>query len=164
MKPILSSLAVLAIACAVMPAKAADGRGTPAPFACPYSKNVAPHKVAYDVRIKVYNELVRRFDDAFGPHPEGYGDTKVAAEVSAKRIDDRKMAALAEVSGCAALFDADGACAQYYDPELGDPLSVIMSMKKKAVLRRQFEDAIEHLERLDYKRAAQSCIKLVGVK
>lgn len=164
MKPILSSLAALAIAGAAIPAHAADGKGIPAPFACPYSKDVAPHKVPYDVRMKVHDELVRRFDDAFGHHPDGFGDPKVAAKVAATRIDDRKMAALAEVSGCAALFDADGACAQFYDPELGDPLSVIMSMKKKAVLRRQFEDAIAHLERPDYKRAAQACIKLVGVK
>jgi hypothetical protein len=99
-----------------------------------------------------------------GPKAKEIGDPKVMNRASTTRIDDGKMAALAEVSGCAALIDIHSSCASYFDPELGGPLSVFMSMKKRSVLRRQFEDAIAHLARADYKRAAQACIKLVGVK
>jgi len=134
-----------------------------APFACPYA-NKAPRDVSYDTMISVHNELVKRFRDALGTTVKDIGDPKVAAKVAASRIDDARMTALAEVSGCAALIDERGGCAQYFDPELGDPLSVFMDMQKTAPLRRQYEEAVAHLTRPDYKRAAQACIKLVGRK
>lgn len=161
MKKTLLTLAV-ALTCAT--SHAAQPKPAPPAFACPYNKAIASAKVDYEVVMRVHTELVRRFDDALGKEPDGFGDPKVAARVAVRRVDDNKMAALADVSGCAALYDVDSSCAQFFDPELGDPLSVFMSMKKSAPLRRQFEDAIAHLARPDYKRAAQACIKLVGVK
>lgn len=128
-------------------------------FACP-SQVAAAHDVSYDTMIGVHKELVKRFDAALGAAAKNPGDPKVAAT----RVDDARMAALADVSGCAALIDVRGACAQFFDPELGDPLSVFMDMKTTAPLRRQFEEAIAQLARPDYRRAAQACIRRVGRK
>jgi hypothetical protein len=89
-------------------------------------------------------------------------DPKVAAKVAAIRVDPARMAELAKVSGCAALLDERSSCSAFFDTEQGDPLSVITGMKKTAPLRRQYEDAIAHLGRSDFKRAAAGCINLVG--
>lgn len=131
--------------------KAAAG----APFVCPFT---APGKVDYAMSVVVFKELSRTFHAALGPQGKDFGDPKVAAS----RIDPEKMAALAEASGCAALLDEQASCATYFDTELGNPLSVLTSMKKTAPLRRQYEEALAHLARPDFRRAAQFCMKLVG--
>lgn len=138
---------------------------TPAavPFACPFTGPVTK-KVDHEVRMTVYNELVRTFQAALGPLANNMGDPKVAAKAATLRVDPVRMAALAEVSGCAALVDQRSSCAAYFDTELGDPLSAFTSMKKSAPLRRQYEDAIAHLKRADFKAAAQDCMQRVGKK
>lgn len=127
------------------------------PFTCPFT-NKAPEKVDHAVRTVIYNELVRTYKEAMGPLTKHPADPNMAAS----RVDPVRMAALAEVSGCAALLDERASCANYFDTELGDPLSVFTSMKKNAPLRKQYEEALAHLSRPDFKRAAQSCMKLVG--
>jgi hypothetical protein len=114
------------------------------------------------VVIDVLGALDNAFDAAVGPDGKHVDQPKVVNKLAATRVAETKMAALAEVSGCAALIDVRSSCALYYDPELGDPLSVFMGMKKSAPLRRQFEAAIARLPDGEPKRAAQSCIKLVG--
>jgi hypothetical protein len=81
--------------------------------------------------------------------------------MAAKTVDERRMAELAEVSGCAALIDEQGGCALYFDTELGAPLSTFMAMKKSAPLRRQFEKAVSRVQTPELKRTAQTCIKLI---
>lgn len=158
-----SSILAFTIAFAMLSQTAHSHEAGPAAtaFSCPFT-NSAPKHVDYAVMMTVYNELVRTFKDALGPLAKDIGDPKVAAKAAATRVDERKMAALAEVSGCAALIDQNGGCAQFFDPELGDPLSVFTSMKKTAPLRQQYEQAISKLARPDFKRAAQSCVKRVG--
>jgi hypothetical protein len=131
------------------------------PFACPFTGPVTT-KVDYEVRMAIYNELVRTYEAALGPFAKNMDDPRVAAKAEATRVDPARMAELAEVSGCAALLDERSSCSAFFDTELGDPLSVITSMKKTAPLRRQYEDAIAHLARPDFKRAAAGCIKRVG--
>jgi hypothetical protein len=157
------SIFAFTIAVAAMSSTAHAHEVTPAaaPFSCPF-KNMAPTHVDHAVLMTVYNELVRTYKDALGPLAKDIGDPKVAAKAAASTVDARKMAALAEVSGCAALIDEHGSCAQFFDPELGDPLSVFTSMKKTSPLRKQYEQAIAKLGRPDFKRAAQACMKLVG--
>ena len=130
-------------------------------FVCPV-KSVAGPKVEHQVVIDVLGALDNAFDAAVGPDGKHVDQPKVVNKLAATRVAETKMAALAEVSGCAALIDVRSSCALYYDPELGDPLSVFMGMKKSAPLRRQFEAAIARLPDGEPKRAAQSCIKLVG--
>jgi hypothetical protein len=160
MKSTLSALLV-AVATIAAPTHAAEPKPASATFVCPFT-GTAPKQVDYDVSMKVYNELVRRYEAALGPLAKDIGDPKAAAKAAASRVDEGRMSALAEVSGCAALIDDAGACAQYFDPELGDPLSVFTSMKKSAPLRKQYEAALAQLARPDFKRAAQSCMKRVG--
>lgn len=157
MKPRIVVLALAGLLCGTAQA----GMQTPAAasFACPYTGK-APDDIPYDTMIGVYKALVARYKDALGPAATDIGDPKVAAKVASSRIDG----ALAEVSGCAALIDIRNSCAQFFDPELGDPLSVFMDMKRSAPLRRQFEDAIAHLARPGDRRAAQACIERVGRK
>jgi hypothetical protein len=130
-------------------------------FVCPV-KRVAGPKVEHQVVIDILNALNNAFDAALGPDAGHVDQPKVVNKLAATRVDETKMAALAEVSGCAALIDVRSSCALYYDPELGNPLSVFMGMKKSAPLRMQFEAAIARLPNGEPKRAAQSCIKLVG--
>lgn len=152
--PILT-LAVCATACSQDITHATAG------FVCPV-KSVAGPKVEHHVVIDILDALNKAFDAALGPDAKHVDQPKVANKLAMTRVDDAKMAALAEVSGCAALVDVRSSCALYYDPELGDPLSVFMDMKKSSPLRKQFEAAVARLPDGEPKRAAQSCIKLVG--
>jgi hypothetical protein len=130
-------------------------------YVCPV-KNVPPQKVTQEMGYAVLDALNKAFDAALGPDAKHVDQPKVVARLAATRVGDAKMAALAEISGCAALIDVDSSCSLYYDPEQGDPLSVFMRMKRSAPLRKQFEDAVAHVPDLEQRRAAQSCIKLVG--
>ena len=130
-------------------------------FVCPV-KSVAGPKVEHQAVIDILGALNKAFDAALGPDGKHVDDPKVVNKLAATRVDETKMAALADVSGCAALVDVRSSCSLYYDPELGDPLSVFMGMKKSAPLRKQFEAAIARLPDGEPKHAAQSCIKLVG--
>ena len=125
-------------------------------------KGVAGPKVEHQAVIDILGALNKAFDAALGPDGKHVDQPKVVSKLAATRVDDTRMAALADVSGCAALIDVRSSCSLYYDPELGDPLSVFMGMKKSAPLRKQFEAAIARLPDGEPKRAAQSCIKLVG--
>jgi hypothetical protein len=149
-------LASLYVASAARPAPPAA-----AAFACPVKEIAAPRyeQKTFDT---VADALTRAFEDTLGPDARRLYERKVMARVAASRVDEAKMATLAEVSGCASLLDVQSSCAQFYDPELGNPLSVFMGMKPSAPLRRQFEAAIAHLPDGAQKRAAQACIKLVG--
>jgi hypothetical protein len=155
------SLIACALAALCMSAHAVEVKPAAAAFSCPFAGPVT-RQVAYEVRMTVYNELVRTFEAALGPLAKNIGDPNVAAKAAATRVDTARMAALAEASGCAALLDERSSCANFFDTELGDPLSVFTSMKKTAPLRKQYEEALAHLSRPDFKRAAQFCMKLVG--
>lgn len=133
------------------------------PFVCPV-QHVATQKVDQRTINTLFDALQAAFAAALGPDADKIGLAKVRARLEAQRVDDSKMATLANISGCAALVDMGSGCAMYYDPELGDPLSAFMGMKKSAPLRKQFEDAIARLPDLEQRRAAQTCIKLVGGK
>ncbi|WP_322403907.1 hypothetical protein [Massilia luteola] len=130
-------------------------------YVCPV-KNIATKKVTREMGVDVLNALNKAFDAALGSNAKHVDQRKIVNKLAATRVDEAKMMALAEVSGCAALIDVDSSCALYYDPELGDPLSVFMGMKKSAPLRKQFEEAVAHVPDLEQRRAAQTCIKLVG--
>ena len=130
-------------------------------YVCP-TKHVATKEVDHQTVIDVLNALNKTFDAALGPDAKHVDQSRVIAKLAATRVDGGKMAALATVAGCAALIDMSAGCALYYDPELGDTLSVFMGMKKSAPLRKQFEEAVARVPDLEQRRAAQTCIKLVG--
>jgi len=139
----------------------ADAPPAAAAYACPVKEIAAP-RLEQKTLYAVLDALTKAFEDALGPDAHQVHLRKVLARVAASRVDEGKMAALAEVSGCAALIDEQSGCAQFYDPELGNPLSVFMGMTPSAPLRRQFEAAIAHVSDPAQKRAALTCIKLVG--
>jgi hypothetical protein len=151
------------IVMAVIPlsAHAQDSAAAPAAYACPVL-NVAPEKVSRQTLKDVTNALNNAFNAALGPDAKRISDDKVFARLAARTVDERRMAELAEASGCAALIDERGSCALYFDTELGNPLSAFMAMKKNAPLRRQFENAVAHIRMPEPKRAAQACIKLIS--
>ena len=128
------------------------------PYACP-----ALHKASKEdrdrVRSDVTNALNAAFDAAMGPDAHRLHEPKVFARVAAQRIDERRMAELANVSGCAALLDQHSSCSAYFDTEMGNPLSAITSMKRGAPLRKQFEGAIARLPVAEMRLAAQTCFK-----
>jgi len=130
-------------------------------YACPVKSASGP-KVEQQVTNDILDALNKTFDAALGPDAKHLDQPKVLGKVAAARVDDAKMAALADVSGCAALIDVRSSCSLYYDPELGNPLSVFMGMTKSAPLRKQFEAAVARLPDGEPKQAAQTCIKLVG--
>jgi hypothetical protein len=130
-------------------------------YACPVKSASGP-KVEQQVGLDILAALDKAFDAALGADARRLDQPKVLDKLAAAHVDEAKMAALADVSGCAALLDVRSSCSQYYDPELGNPLSVFMGMKKSAPLRKQFEAAVAHLPDGEPKRAAQACIKLVG--
>jgi hypothetical protein len=130
-------------------------------YACPVKSASGP-KVEQQVGLDILAALDKAFDAALGADARRLDQPKVLDKLAAAHVDEAKMAALADVSGCAALLDVRSSCSQYYDPELGNPLSVFMGMKKSAPLRKQFEAAVAHLSDGEPKRAAQACIKLVG--
>lgn len=130
-------------------------------YVCPV-KNIAPKKVTQEMGYAVLDALNKAFDAALGPDARRVDQPKVVGKLAASHVDDAKMMALADVSGCAALIDVDSSCSLYYDPELGNPLSVFMGMKKSAPLRKQFEEAVARVPDPAQRRAAQTCIKLVG--
>jgi hypothetical protein len=150
-------LAVCATACSQEAALPASS------FACPL-QHAATKQVEQKTIDTMFDALQGAFAAAIGPEAGKIGLSKVRAKLEMTRVDDGKMAALANVSACAALIDVNSGCALYYDPELGDPLSAFMGMKKTAPLRKQFEEAIARVPNLEQRRAAQTCIKLVGGK
>jgi hypothetical protein len=138
-----------------------DAPAAAAGYACPVKEINAP-KADQKVVYAVLDAVNKAFEGVFGPDARHVGERKVAARLAASRMDEGRMAALAQVSGCAALIDEQSGCALFYDPELGDPLSFFMGLKASAPLRRQFEAAIAHVPDAAQKRAAQTCIRLVG--
>jgi hypothetical protein len=148
-------LAVCTAACSQNISQATSG------YVCPVKSTSGP-KVDQQVGLDVLAALDKAFDAALGPDAKHLDQPKVLAKLAASRVDEARMAALADVSGCAALLDVRSSCSQYYDPELGNPLSVFMGMKKSAPLRKQFEAAVARLPDGEPKRAAETCIKLVG--
>lgn len=158
------ALAVTATACsreAARAAPAAPSAPAAAAYACPVSRASAA-TADHATYSKVLDALNKAYDAALGPDGRHVSESKVLARLAAGRVDEGRMAALADVSGCAALLDVHASCSQYYDPELGDPLSVFMGMKKSAPLRKQFEAAVGRLSDPDRKQAAQECIRRVG--
>lgn len=160
------ALAVTTAACSreaapTAPAAATATAAAAATWVCPVDRASAAQA---DNRTygKVLDALNKAYDAALGPDGRHVDQPKVLARLAASRVDDGRMAALAEVSGCAALLDVHASCSQYYDPELGDPLSVFMGMKKSAPLRRQFEAAVGQLRDPERRQAAQECIRRVG--
>ena len=153
--PAIGLVLASATACSQAPAASSSS------YVCPV-KNIPPKKITQEMGLGVLNALNQAFDAALGPDAKHVDQRKVVNKLAAARVDEVKMMALAEVSGCAALIDVDSGCALYYDPELGDPLSVFMGMKKSAPLRKQFEEAVARVPDLEQRRAAQTCIKLVG--
>ena len=149
------SLAVCTAACSQNISHATSG------YACPVKSASGP-KVGQQVTYDILDALNKAFDAALGPDAKHLDQPTVVNKLAATRVDDAKMAALADVSGCVALIDVRSSCSLYYDPELGNPLSVFMGMKKSAPLRKQFEAAVAHLPDGEPKQAAQTCIKLVG--
>lgn len=158
------SVAEMYVAKDVSPAPAQPRQAPPplAAQACPVKLPVGKDSFA-DVE-KVSAVLTAAFDAAIGPDAHRLHEDKVMARLAASRLDEERMAVLAAASGCAALLDEHSSCAQYYDQEYGNPLGVFMSMKKSAPVRRQFEAAVARLPDPDQRRAAQSCIKRVGLK
>jgi hypothetical protein len=140
---------------------ARDTASVPDAYSCPVL-HVALQKVSRQTVDEVSQSLDKAFSAALGPDSKRLFDDKVFARVAARTVDERRMAELAEVSGCAALIDERGGCALYFDTELGNPLSVFMAMKKTAPMRRQFESAIARVRTPELKRAAQACIKLIS--
>lgn len=136
---------------------------TPAAFACPVDSR-KPQPVSQEQVFAVLGALNTAFDAALGPDARHVDQSAVLARLAASTVDTQRMAHLAEVTGCAALIDVQSSCANYFDPELGDPLSVFMGMKKTAPLRRQFEAAVARVTDPPSRRAALACIKLVGVR
>lgn len=130
-------------------------------YACPVT-DASSANVPFSVVQGVSQVLDKAFDAALGPDAGKVSEPKVFARVAARRVDEARMAELAEVSGCAALIDQHAGCAGYFDTELGSPLSVFMSMKKTAPLRRQFEEAVARIGAPERRRAAQHCIKLIS--
>ena len=130
-------------------------------YACPVT-DASSKNVPYSVVQGVSQVLDKAFDAALGPDAAKVSEPKVFARVAARRVDDGRMAELAEVSGCAALIDQHAGCAGYFDTELGSPLSVFMSMKKTAPLRRQFEEAVARIQSPERRGAAQSCIRRIS--
>ena len=151
----------IAVAAIPLSAQAQEGAAAHAAYACPVV-HVAPEKVSRQTLKDVTNALNNAFDAALGPDGRRISDDKVFARLAARTVDERRMAELAEVSGCAALIDEHGGCALYFDTELGNPLSAFMAMKKNAPLRRQFENAVARVRTPELKRAAQACIKLIS--
>ena len=150
-------LAVCATACSQEPAPPASS------FVCPL-QHAATKQVEQKTIDGMFTALQGAFAAALGPEAGNIGLDKVRAKLEMKRVDDGKMAALANVSACAALIDVNRGCTLYYDPELGDPLSAFMGMKKSTPLRKQFEEAIARVPNPEQRQAAQSCIKMVGGK
>jgi len=130
--------------------------------ACPVKLPIGKSSFADDT--KVFEALTKAFDGAIGPDAHRLYEDKVMAKLAASHLDEDRMAVLAAASACAALLDEHASCAQYYDPEYGNPLGVFMSMKKSAPVRRQFEAAVARVPDPNQRRAAQYCIKLVGAK
>lgn len=149
------------IAAAQAQAQAHEIEPVPAAYACPVPRP-APRKLDPDMVDRVSNALDQAFDAAMGPDAKRLHDPKVFAKVAARTADERRMAALADVTGCAALVDERNGCALYFDTELGNPLSVFMRMKRTAPMRRQFEQAVARIPDPALKRAAQGCIRLIG--
>ncbi|QJE02484.1 hypothetical protein HH212_22715 [Massilia forsythiae] len=142
-------------------AHAQDGASPRPALACPVI-HAAPQQVTERMVKDVTDTLNRTFDDALGPDARRLDQPKVVARLAARTVDEQRMARLAQAAGCAALIDERSSCAQYFDTELGEPLSLFMRMKKTAPLRRQFEQAVARLPAAPLKRAAQACIRLIG--
>lgn len=156
-----ASLASVVLALASTAAFAQQAAPAHVPFACP-AKNVKTQAITQPLVADLFKSLKHAFVAALGPDAEHLDQDKVLARVTARRVDAARMADLAAVSGCAALVDARSSCANFFDPELGDPLSVFMAMKRTAPARRQFEAAIASLPDAEERKAAQHCIRLVG--
>jgi len=132
-----------------------------AAYACPVL-HVPAKQVSDDMVKAVSDDLNKAFFAAIGEQNRHLSQPEVFRRVAAMTIDRQRIAELAEVSGCAALIDEHAACAGYFDPELGSPLSTFMSMKKTAPARRQFERAVAQVRTPELRRAGLACIKLIS--
>lgn len=132
-----------------------------AAYACPV-KHLPPQKFDQAEIAAVSAALDDAYAAALGKDARQMHLDPVAKRVSAAHLDDARMTRLAEVTGCAALYDRHASCATYFDVEYGNPLSVFMNMKKSTPLRRQLDAAIARLPDQQQRQAAQYCIKLVG--
>lgn len=130
-------------------------------YACPV-KHLPPQQFDDREIDAVSKSLDAAYAAALGKDANQMHLDAVSKRVSATHIDDARMASLAEVTGCAALYDRHASCATYFDVEHGNPLSVFMDMKKSTPLRRQLDAAIARLPDQQQRQAAQYCIKLVG--
>jgi hypothetical protein len=132
---------------------------TPAPatFVCPV-KFPVPQKALTDIPEVINAEMTQRFEAVQA------AAKRVRPKDSSTPVEPALMTALAQVAGCAALIDKESSCSIYFSPEVGDPLSIFMEMKKTAPLRKQFEEAIKALPNKYEREAAQHCIKLTGGK
>jgi hypothetical protein len=154
-------ICLLATTVVPMAAHAGEGKPVAAAPACPVLR-VAPARVTDQMVTAVAASLNKAFDAALGLDAHRVHEPKVVARLAARTVDRERMADLANAAGCAALLDERSSCSQYFDTELGDPLSVFMRMKKTAPLRRQFEQAVAQVPVPELKRAGQACIKLIG--
>lgn len=151
MKSLLKASLSMIVFCCMAQAKAADVY-SPYGLHCPAVSTPSDEDIS-----KVTGSLDQRYRAAWGK------ERKPGQPIPTKAIDPRLMEEIAAISACGALMDQPS-CSQYYDPEFGGKVSVLMDLSTKAPVRRQFDEAIAALPSVEARKAAQHCIKLVGRK